>query len=230
MWTGNMQERILYEDDAIIVCHKPSGIAVQSAGVGQMDLESALRNYLAGKKQNAEGIPYLAVIHRLDQPVEGVMVFAKTPRAAKELNRQISAKEITKEYLAAVSVRPESDRGALEDYLLKDGKSNTSRVVPKGTPGAKPASLQYALERVSGIGVEGTRYFVVRIRLETGRHHQIRVQMAHAGMPLVGDRKYNPGDMSGETLGLCAVKLEFRHPVHKGAMCMTINPENRIFA
>ena len=133
MWFGNMKDRILFEDAHILVCRKPAGIAVQSAGIGSMDLESMLKNYLAEKAP--ETIPYLAVIHRLDQPVEGLLVFAKNQKAAADLNRQMTSGKIKKEYLAVTEKKPLKDRGQLTDYLKKDGRSNTSSVVQKGTPG-----------------------------------------------------------------------------------------------
>ena len=163
----NIQENILYEDSEILVCRKTAGIAVQTARIAQMDMESQLKNYLmekiragkesgAGKKNTKSGTdgnaknskdrfernrmnqpPYLAVIHRLDQPVSGVLVFAKTPFAAKELNRQVTDHTMGKYYLAEVDGVIPKDADTLTDYLLKDARTNTSRVVPKGTTGAK---------------------------------------------------------------------------------------------
>ena len=134
---------ILYEDSDILVCRKPTGLAVQNARMGTMDLESGLKNHLALKQPDQ--IPYLAVIHRLDQPVEGILVFAKTPAAAKELNRQMTAGEMEKYYLAVTDRKPALPEGILEDELRKDGKTNTSQVVSKGTAGAKHARLSYRL-------------------------------------------------------------------------------------
>ena len=209
---------IIYEDPHIIVCRKPAGIPTQTARIGTSDMESMLKNYLSGG--------YLAVIHRLDQPVEGLLVFAKTPRAAKELNRQLTAAGFGKYYRALVSGIPDPSEGILEDYLVKDARTNTSRVCTKNTPGAKAARLHYKTEKIY-------RDALVEIHLDTGRHHQIRVQMAHLGCPLVGDRKYGavrscrtaPGkdippastpsasQAPESPLRLCAYRLEFRHPV-----------------
>ena len=138
MQSFNIQDCILYEDKDILVCHKPAGVAVQSARFGMADMESSLKNHLALKTPGK--MPYLGIIHRLDQPVEGVLVFAKTPKAAAELNRQITSKTVTKEYLAVTAQLPEEKQGHLEDYLKKDNRTNSSSVVTPKTPGAiKPA-------------------------------------------------------------------------------------------
>lgn len=222
-----IEKTILYEDKEIIVCRKSAGIAVQNARMSAMDMESALKNYLA--KGSPGKIPYLGIVHRLDQPVEGVLVFAKTSRAANGLSRQMSAGEMGKEYLAVTGQEPPCKEGILEDYLLKDGRTNTSRVAEAHTPGAKKARLGWSLLDEIKSGEEPGRY-LLRVILETGRHHQIRVQMAHAGMPLLGDRKYNPGDTSGFSLALCSNRLKFRHPVSGKAMEFSAAPEGAAFA
>lgn len=202
---------IIYEDSHIIVCHKPAGVPVQSARIGTADMVSLLKNHLASAAKRKQGNrePYLAVIHRLDQPVEGLLVFAKTPAAAKELNRQLTSSGFGKYYRAMVTGVPEPAEGTLEDYMVKDGRTNTSRICTENTPGAKLARLHYRVEDVRRDTEPATS--LVHIRLDTGRHHQIRVQMAHLGCPLVGDRKYGKSE-SAEPLRLCACRLEFRHP------------------
>jgi 23S rRNA pseudouridine1911/1915/1917 synthase len=227
MWIPKTENLILYEDKDIIVCHKPAGLAVQNARIGSMDLESALKNYLA--KESGSSMPYLAVIHRLDQPVEGVLVFAKTPNAAKELSRQMTVGQIKKDYLAVTFSAPEKPDGTLEDWLKKDGKTNTSQVVSAKTPGAKKAKLSYTLLETVREEQEDREKHLIHIRLETGRHHQIRVQMAHAKMPLAGDRKYNPDETTNLSLGLCSVSLEFIHPGTKKKMKFTTIPEGQAF-
>ena len=228
---------ILYEDTNIIICHKPAGIAVQTSRIGSQDMVSLLKNHLSETRaqghqkdqktgrQNRE--PYLAVIHRLDQPVEGLLVFATTPKAAKELNRQLTSSGFGKYYRALVLGIPEPPNGTLEDYLVKDARTNTSRVCTKDTPGAKLARLHYHVKEIC-TGLHSVTS-LVEIQLDTGRHHQIRVQMAHLGCPLVGDRKYGAADIpsvqtgtanitsithkkNAESLKLCAYRLEFRHP------------------
>lgn len=213
-----MDISILYEDDAILVVRKPSGVATQTKRLGQADMESMLKNYRAQKGEP----PCIGVVHRLDQPVSGVMVFAKTKEAAADLSRQIQTKQADKFYYAMVEGVPEKKKGTMEDYLLRDGKTNTSTVVQKGHAGAKRAVLSYEViaDGVSGAGkMPETARAVLRIKLETGRHHQIRVQLSHAGFPIVGDKKYNfKANLADgtEQTALCSYKIAFRHPVtHK---------------
>jgi 23S rRNA pseudouridine1911/1915/1917 synthase len=188
-----------------------------------MDLESALKNYLAGKCMgNIPMIPYLGIIQRLDQPVEGVLVFAKTPEAAAKLSHQLTNGQIKKHYLAAVSCKQELASGMLEDYLLRDGRANHSRAVPKGHPGAKRAVLRYECV------YQEKEQAILRIRLLTGRHHQIRVQLAHAGMPIAGDQKYNPSGQE-PPLCLCAYKLVLYHPRKQVKLEFEIKSENSAF-
>lgn len=221
-----IEDMIIFEDRELLVCHKPAGLAVQNARIGTMDMESMVKNYLASNQP--EKIPYVAVVHRLDQPVEGILVFAKTPKAAKELSAQISSGKMKKEYLAVTYKKVEHTEGILEDYLKKDGRSNASSVVKNGTPGGKKARLQYRLvDKCSD--ENGKEKFLVRILLDTGRHHQIRVQMAHAGMPLAGDRKYGDGENGGRFPGLCSAALTFTAPSSKKAMHFQVKPEGEVF-
>ena len=193
------------------------------------DMESTLKNYLASKKTGT--MPYLGIVHRLDQPVEGVLVFAKNKRAAAGLTGQITSGSVTKEYLAVTDQKPENVQGHLEDYLKKDGKTNTSAVVTPETDGAKKAVLDYeVLNEVSDERTLTGKRILVRIQLGTGRHHQIRVQMTHAGMPLLGDRKYNPEDSSRLPLGLCSCHLVFRHPVTGKKLEFQVTPKGECFA
>ena len=227
--TGFCREDILMEDDDILVVHKHAGMAVQNARMGQMDLEHALLNYLAEQARTRDAgqgraqIPYLAVVHRLDQPVEGVLVFAKKKDAAGKLGRQVQDGTMKKEYLAVCEGAIEK-RGVqkLEDFLLKDGRSNTSRVVMPGTAGAKKAVLEYEVMKTQ------ENRTLVQIRLGTGRHHQIRVQFSHAGYPLAGDSKY--GAKEKGFLGLCAYHLALNHPRNGKRLEFTVKPEGEIFA
>ncbi len=142
MWNSQIEENILYEDKEILVCRKTSGMPVQAAEIGTMDMESALKNYLAQKTPGK--IPYLAVVHRLDQPVEGILVFAKNSGAAGNLSKQMMAGGAGKYYLAVTEGVPkELRRELLSDYLKKNGRANMSQAVPDNTPGAKKAILHY---------------------------------------------------------------------------------------
>ena len=141
MWIKDIRDYILYEDKDILVCHKPAGLAVQNARVGSMDMESLLKNYIAQKVPGK--MPYLGIIHRLDQPVEGVLVFALNPKAAADLSRQMTAGKIKKTYLAVTEGTVKVKSAKLVDWLKKDGRTNSSAVVEGGTSGAKKAILSY---------------------------------------------------------------------------------------
>jgi len=187
---------ILYEDKQILVCLKPAGLPVQTRHTGAMDLEHYLKNHLLRQSvdsaPSSRRPPYLAIIHRLDQPVRGILVFAKTSSAARKLNEQMQNGGFIKEYEALVCGPLPSASGTLVNYLVKDGSTNTSRICSKDTPGAKRAELSYRVLDTN----PGNNLSIVQIRLKTGRHHQIRVQMAGAGAPLWGDNKYNPAFQS----------------------------------
>ena len=221
-------EDILYEDEEIIVCHKRAGIAVQTARLGEPDMETELKKYFKA--------PYVAAVHRLDQPVEGVLVFARTKRAAADLNGQSRGQAMNKQYYAVVLMeRPEAPEGknTLTDYLERDGKTNISRVVEEGK--GKRAELSYEIiERKAA--AEEQEIALARIWLKTGRHHQIRVQMANAGMPLLGDMKYGSGrskDYSRreriKNTALCAYGLEFYHPATGKKTGFCITPSGTVF-
>lgn len=222
--------KVLYEDDDIIVCHKPSAVATQTSKVGEKDMVSELKNYLCTKNQDlkSRGDVYVGLIHRLDQGVEGILVFAKTPWSAAELSRQITEHTMKKYYYAVVYGEIMQQEGTLTDYLIKNGRDNTSKVVSKGTPGAKPAELRYSL--IGSNESEGKH--LVRIELITGRHHQIRVQFAHRGMPLVNDYKYGYSgdrDEACKGIALCAYRLSLMHPKTHREMNFEIEPTAEIF-
>ena len=217
-----MNLTILYEDEHLIVCYKPSGIATQTAKISEPDMVSLLKNYFKGG--------YVAVIHRLDQPVEGLLVFAKTPFAANELNKGLQGAGFGKYYKSVLWNCPSEDQGTLEQYLVKDGKTNTSRIASPSEREAKKAILHYEVLRK---GAEGERELsLVQVKLETGRHHQIRVQMAGMGCPIWGDAKYNTlevQDRRYRPIALCAYRLEFVHPKTKKQMQFEIEPKGEGF-
>ena len=189
------QPEIIYEDDDILVCRKPAGIATQTKRLGQKDMESILKNYIAvnNRKAGRTQPPYIGIVHRLDQPVEGVMVYAKTPQAAAKLSAQVKKRFVGKHYYALVQL-PEGkqsmeeigldQKGTLENEIAFDAKHNVSAVMPQKTKDTKHARLDYEVVAQRG------QKLLLDITLHTGRHHQIRVQLAHAGIPIVGDIKY----------------------------------------
>lgn len=218
-----MNLHILHEDEHIIVCYKPAGIPTQTKKLGEQDMVSLLKNHLKGG--------YVAVIHRLDQPVEGLLVFAKTPFAAKELNKGLQGSGFGKHYKAVLWGIPNQDTATLEDYLVKDGRTNTSRVCNPSEKDAKKAILSY---EVIATGKDDDKDIsLVKVKLDTGRHHQIRVQMANMGCPIWGDAKYNTvavQDRRFRQIALCAYKLEFAHPKTKKKMDFEVEPKGEGFA
>ena len=242
-----MRSKIIYEDNDILVIQKPAGIAVQTAQVGRIDVVSELKKYL-GKN------PYLGVIHRLDQPVEGLLVFAKNPKAAANLSAQLTKEDFCKEYLAVVCGKPETDSGELVDYLVKDGSvarvcvpgevqstgQNPGQENGKVTGGAKadvPKRAVLHYERKETQEIAGEEISLLKIRLETGRFHQIRVQLSHAGHAILGDTKYGSeksrqvsAEAGVRNTALCAYRLCFRHPVQKKVLEYVVTPVGEAFA
>ena len=213
---------IIFEDEQILVVKKDAGIPVEAGRLRIMDLQGLIKNELYRRNRKG-GEPYLGLIHRLDQPVEGVMVFAKTPFAAGSLSEQVRDGRMRKHYLALLCGKPKTDGGTLVDYLLKDGRTNTSSVVRAGEKDAKRSELNYKVLK------RNDETTLVEVELITGRHHQIRVQMANAGWPLYGDTKYNPQFQETSQYvqtALCAYKLSFVHPKTKKVMEFMIEPDN----
>lgn len=202
---------VIYEDKDIIVAVKPPGVEAQSARKFAPDMVSEIKKHLVINKECTPGQePYVGVIHRLDKPVSGIMVYGKTKKATAALSAQVQNHEMQKIYGAVVCGKPVNSVDNYVDYLMKTVDGNYSQVVDKGITGAKRAELSF--EAVETVETEaGKPLTLVRIHLKTGRHHQIRVQFSHHGLPLLGDAKYNP---QGEAapLALCAVSLSFRHP------------------
>lgn len=235
---------ILYEDDHVIVCRKPAGIATETARVGQKDMVSQLKNELAGKLrktgQPMKGEPYLGVVHRLDQPVEGLLVFGKDKVATAKLSAQLREGALNKQYRAVVCGQPSADEGELVDYLYKNKESRAVTVTEAAAAqtGAKRAVLQYRVQGAKNVSgaLSGECISMLDIHIDTGRFHQIRAQMAHAGHPLLGDQKY--GDekcqelsrqLGVQSVALCACKIEFRHPATGKRMQFAVEPGNKIF-
>lgn len=225
-----MKVEILHEDADIIVCVKPYGIPAQGDKSRDTDLLSFLKNHIF-EEEELEEEPYLAMVHRLDRPVGGIMVFAKNQRAASRLSDQVQDGTMVKFYQAILTGELPDESGMLEDYLVKDGKTNTSKIVKKGTKGAKRAQLEYEVLDVFETD-QGVLSYVL-IDLITGRHHQIRVQMAGRGAGIYGDTKYNPlfakTKKKYQQIALFATRLEFEHPVTGEHMIFKCEPEGDAF-
>ncbi len=254
-----MQTQIVYEDEAVLVIRKPAGLATESAGIGQKDVVSELKNYVA--KKNPGKMPYLGIVHRLDQPVEGLLVFAKTKKAAEDLTTQLGKGTLKKEYLAVVCGKVSENTGRLVDYLIKvngmavvkdaadaqikdaaDAQvkdaadvqvkdAADARVKQAAYPQAKKAVLTYTKK------AETEKFTLLAVQIENGRFHQIRAQLSHAGFPILGDEKYSSEEskeLSREKkirfTALCAASLSFRHPVTGKTMAFTQTPQNPAFA
>ena len=185
---------VLYEDNHLLVVEKPVNMPVQADISGDEDLCTRCRKYLK-EEGNKPGDAYLGIVQRLDRPVGGVMTFAKTSKAAARLTAQFKTHAAGKRYVAIVCGRAES-HDALKDYLLKDERTNMTAVVNADVPGAKQARLSY-----DTIGRDGD-LSLVDVSLQTGRPHQIRVQMAHAGLPILGDQRYHPDAVAAAGAGL----------------------------
>ncbi|MBR3081961.1 MAG: RluA family pseudouridine synthase [Clostridiales bacterium] len=199
--------KILYEDNHLIVCIKPAGVLSQSDGSGSPDMLTILKRYIK-EKYEKPGEVYLGLVHRLDRPVSGVMVFARTSKAASRLSEQIRTRKVEKLYRCVVKGILEGS-GRLENYISKDEDKNIVTVIDSEKPGFKASYLDYrAISSKDGMTL-------VEVKLGTGRSHQIRAQMAHNGYPLVGDQKYGQRDDRCKDIALESFKLSFEHPVKR---------------
>jgi len=198
---------VIYEDNHLIAVSKSSSVLAQGDSTGDMSLDTRIKNYLA-EKYNKPGKVFLGVIHRLDRPVSGVILFARTSKALSRLNEMFSNRKVKKTYLAIVAGRPPADMGTITGFVRKNEQQNKTYVFEKEVKGSKSASLSY---RIAG---RSDRYYLLEIELHTGRHHQIRAQLAGIGCPVKGDLKYGfPRSNSDGSICLHSRKLELVHPV-----------------
>ena len=206
---------IIYEDNHLLVVEKPINIPVQEDSSKDKDLLTILKEYIK-EKYNKPGNVYLGLVHRLDRPVGGVMVFAKTSKCASRLSNQIRENKFNKIYYAVVEGNI-SNEGVLTNKLLKDTKNNIVRVDELG----KISKLEF--KKIKEIN----KLNLIEIKLYTGRSHQIRVQLSYNGNPLYGDQKYNKNAKVGEQLALFAKKLEFYHPISNELLCFELDIPDR---
>ncbi len=212
-----MTPQIVYEDNQIIVVIKSYNIPVQADETGDEDMLTAIKNYIK-QRDNKPGNVYLGLVHRLDRPTGGVMVFAKTSKAANRLSKQLKEKQLKKHYICVVNGVPQQKSGHLVAYLKKDAATNTVKIVPKLEAGAKEAMLDYTVLATKN------NLSLIEVNLLTGRSHQIRVQLSgQLNCVLYGDFKY--GDKQhGGNLALWAYQLNFAHPVSKQNMVFRVAP------
>jgi 23S rRNA pseudouridine1911/1915/1917 synthase len=211
-----MSLKVLYEDNHLLCVVKPVNMPVQADSSGDPDLLNLCKAYLK-ERYEKPGEVYLGLVHRLDRPVGGVMVFARTSKAAARLAEQMKKDQWNKEYRAVVCGKAQPEQ-VLEDFLLKNEQTRFSAPVPEGTPGAKFARLKYEkLQEREGLSL-------LKVQLDTGRHHQIRVQLSSRGLPLWGDARYNPAAKPGEQIALWASRLCLLHPTRKEPMTFDCPP------
>lgn len=213
---------VVYEDNHIIVVIKPQNIPTQEDESHDKDMLTMVKEYIK-VKENKPGNVYVGLVHRLDRVTGGLMVFAKTSKAASRLTQEMHTEDFQKRYLAVVVGKPREKRGKLINYLQKNARTNTVQVVPELTTNAKRAELEYeVLEQKEKVAL-------VNIHLLTGRSHQIRVQMKHIGCPVYGDVKYGGDKLAkGHNLALWAFELKFIHPTTKENMTFKCYPPEDI--
>lgn len=245
-----MKLDILYEDEYIIACIKPYGIPSQGDKTYGVDMITLVKEYLYDQDSSNTEEPYVAVINRLDRPVAGIILFAKDEDTAAKLSDMVQDRDISKYYQAVVNGFMEEPEGELCDYLLHDKKTNVTKVVPKGTKGSKYAELHY--EVLDELDTDEGPVSYILVELLTGRHHQIRCQMAAHGTPVCGDTKYNPqfsnnqpnkagnkgknkagsrkkGNSRKSEIGLFSTRMEFTHPITGENIFLHREPEGEAF-
>ena len=217
---------VVYEDNHLLCVSKRPGEIVQGDKTGDEPMSEALKGWLK-EKYSKPGNVYLGVIHRLDRPVGGLVLFAKTSKALSRMNELFRTGDVSKRYWAVVTARPPKHSDTLEQYLVRNESQNKSYVARQGaaTPGAKLARLSYRLL------ASGEHYHLLEIELHTGRHHQIRCQLAALGCPIKGDLKYGaPRSNPGGSISLLSRQISFTHPVSKEALTLTAPvPDERLW-
>ena len=207
--------RVLYEDNHIIIVNKASSEIVQGDKTGDKPLSEMVKEYLK-EKYNKPGNVFCGVTHRLDRPTSGIVVFAKTSKALSRLNNMFRNDKVEKIYWAIVQNRPKSDTGTLTHYLIKDSRRNKSSAYNTERRNTKKGILHYSLV------AQSDKYFMLEVNLETGRHHQIRVQLSKIGSPVKGDLKYGASRSNRDgSIGLHARSISFIHPVSKKKIDIT---------
>ncbi len=207
--------RVLYEDNHLIAVDKRSSDLSQGDKTGDVSLDIEVKKYIA-KKYNKPGDVFLGVVHRLDRPVSGVILYARTSKALERLNEMFRGTEVKKTYLAIVKERPPEDTQTITHFVKKIEDQNKTYVYDKEVKGSKKASLTYRLVSRSD------RYYLLEVELHSGRHHQIRAQMSAIGCPIKGDLKYGYSRSNDDgSISLMARRLEFIHPVKKEKLVIT---------
>ncbi|MFI3267049.1 MAG: RluA family pseudouridine synthase [Rikenellaceae bacterium] len=206
---------ILYEDNHIMVVNKQAGDLVQVDNTGDISLEDAIKDYIK-YRDNKQGNVYLGVVHRIDRPVSGAIVFAKTSKALTRLNEAVKKRDFKKIYWAVTEQRPNPESGSLTHYIVRNSKTNKSKAFDKEVKDSKLARLNYTFRAA------GTKYSLIEVELLTGRHHQIRCQLSSMGCNIKGDLKYGAARSNPDgSISLHSRLLEFEHPVKKETITVT---------
>lgn len=219
-----LEDRILFEDNHLLIVNKEPSEIVQGDKTGDVCLLDDVKSYIK-ETYNKPGNVYAGLVHRIDRPVSGAVIFAKTSKALSRMTLKIKEREFSKTYLAIVKNKPPQEAGELSDYMIKNEAQNKSYIVSSNTKGAKLAQLRY---RVIG---SSDSYYLLEVELITGRHHQIRAQLAHMGCPIKGDLKYGfPRSNPDASISLHAYKIKFEHPTTKNLIEVTApKPEDNIW-
>ena len=222
---GEFMQKIIYEDDKLIAIHKRAGFATQTAKLGEKDVVTDTLSYV--KKKYKSTAPHVGLINRLDQPVEGIVLLGLDKNATASLTSQLQSGGINKHYFAAVCGVPKVQQGLIADYMVKDTANNISRICECDEEGAQKALLEYKC-----IKTVNDEISLLDIHLITGRHHQIRLQLSAAGMPLLGDKKYASEEafkvsdrLNIRNVALCAYSLSFEHPVTGERLELSVTPQ-----
>lgn len=215
---------VVYEDNHIIIVNKQSGEIVQGDKTGDTPLSDIVKQYIK-EKYNKPGNVFLGVVHRLDRPVSGLVVFAKTSKALSRLNEMFRTGDVHKTYWAIVKKNDIAPEATLTDWLTRNERQNKSYAHNREVPGAKKAVLSYKVRNMSD------NYMLLEVRLMTGRHHQIRCQLAHMGCPIKGDLKYgSPRSNPDGSISLMSRRVEFVHPVSKETIAVEAPvPDDRLW-
>lgn len=216
--------KVVYEDNHIIIVNKCSGEIVQGDKTGDKPLSDTVKEYIK-QKYNKPGNVFLGVVHRLDRPVSGLVVFAKTSKALSRLNDMFRTGDVHKTYWAIVKRRDIATEGTLTDWLTRNERQNKSYAHEREVPGAKKAVLKYKVRAVAD------NYMLIEVTLLTGRHHQIRCQLSHMGCPIKGDLKYGaPRSNPDGSISLLSRRVEFVHPVSKETIVAYADvPDDRLW-
>ena len=214
---------VIYDDNSVVVVVKPCNVPVAPDASKDEDLLSMVKQYIK-EKYHKPGEAFIGLVHRLDRPAGGLVVFARNSKSAERLSKQIREQTVKRTYYAVVRGCPKNKEGELVNWLVKDTATNTVKVVPQSCEGAKKAVLNYKVLQTVTLGEKSLS--LVEVHLQTGRAHQIRVQMAHMGCPLWGDQRYGYGiNKKGQQLALWAVGLTFIHPIAKDKRTFLCHPQ-----